>query len=77
MNHSIEYRVRHEAGRLLRETYRGRFFCAACLAAFLRDTLGTAYTKAQIERASDHNGVAIDETHNFSEETLGSIRWRC
>ena len=51
MNYSIEYRVRHEAGRLLRETYWGRFFCAACLAAFLRDTLGTAYTKAQIERA--------------------------
>jgi hypothetical protein len=28
-----------------------RFFCVACLAAFLRDTLGTAYTKGQIERA--------------------------
>ena len=51
MNYWIEYRVRHEASRLLRETYRGRFFCVACLAAFLRDTLGTAYTKGQIERA--------------------------
>ena len=28
-----------------------RFFRAACLAAFLRDALGTAYTKGQIERA--------------------------
>jgi hypothetical protein len=31
--------------------YPGRFFCAICLAAFLRETLGTAYTKGQIERA--------------------------
>jgi hypothetical protein len=51
MNYSIEYRVRHEAGRLLREMYPGRFFCAICLAAFFRETLGTDYTKVQIERA--------------------------
>ena len=40
-----------QAGYRPRETYPRRFFCAACLAAFLRDALGTAYTKGQIERA--------------------------
>jgi hypothetical protein len=49
MNLSIEYAVRHEAGKLLRE--KGRAFCVPCLATFLRDALGTIYTKGQIERA--------------------------
>ena len=51
MNYSIEYRVRHKTGRLLREMYPGRFFCTVCLATFLRGALGTAFTKGQIERA--------------------------
>ena len=45
----IEYIVRHEAGKLLRE--KGRAFCVPCVATFLRDALGTAYTKGQIEQA--------------------------
>jgi len=49
MNFSIEYSVRHEAGKLLRE--KGRAFCISCLARFVRDALGTTYTKGQIERA--------------------------
>ena len=49
MNFSIEYFVRHEASKLLRE--KGRAFCAPCVATFLRDALGTTYTKGQIERA--------------------------
>ena len=49
MNLSIEYAVRHEAGKMLRE--KGRAFCVPCLATFLRDALGTTYTKGQIERA--------------------------
>jgi hypothetical protein len=49
MNLSIEYAVRHEAGKLLRK--KGRAFCVPCLATFLRDALGTIYTKGQIERA--------------------------
>jgi len=50
MTLSLEYLVRHEAGKLLRDRFPGRFFCVSCLATFLRDALGT-YTKAQIERA--------------------------
>ena len=49
MTLSIEYLVRHEAGKLLRD--RGRFFCVSCLALSLRGALGTTYTKGQIERA--------------------------
>jgi hypothetical protein len=49
MSLSIEYIVRHEAGKLLRE--KGRAFCVPCVATFLRDALGTTYTKGQIERA--------------------------
>lgn len=73
MNYSIEYRVRHEAGRLPRETYRGRFFCVACLAALLRDTLGTAYTKAQIERALQtvSNSGAMIYKHAFVCDQCG------
>ena len=51
MTLSLEYLVRHEAGKQLRDTFPGRFFCISCLAAFVRPVLGTTYTKAQIERA--------------------------
>ena len=51
MTLSLEYLVRHESGKLLRDRFPGRFFCASCLAAFLRPALGITYTKAQIERA--------------------------
>ena len=49
MNFSIEYFVRHEASKLLRE--KGRSFCVSCLARFVRDALRTTYTKGQVERA--------------------------
>jgi len=51
MSLSIEYLVRHEAAKLLREMYPGRFFCASCLARCLRGAVGTTYSKGQIERA--------------------------
>lgn len=51
MSLSIEYLVRHEAAKLLREMYPGRFFCISCLALSLRGVLGITYTKGQIERA--------------------------
>jgi len=51
MSLSIEYLARHEVGKLLRESYPGRFFCVSCLATLLRGALGTTYTKGQIERA--------------------------
>jgi hypothetical protein len=51
MSLSVEYLVRHEAAKLLRDRFSGRFFCVSCLAAFLRPALGTTHTKGQIERA--------------------------
>ena len=51
MTLSLEYLVRHESGKLLRDKFPGRFFCASCLSASLRPVLGTTYTKAQMERA--------------------------
>ena len=43
MSLSIEYLARHEVGKLLRESYPGRFFCVSCLATLLRGAVGTTY----------------------------------
>jgi hypothetical protein len=75
MNLSIEYAVRHEAGKLLRE--KGRAFCVPCLATFLRDALGTTYTKGQIERALQtvsKTPGALTYKRSFVCDQCGKIR---
>jgi len=51
MNPLTEDLVRREVSRLLRGPYRGRFLCVSCVVSLVRDAVGTARTKGQIERA--------------------------
>jgi hypothetical protein len=74
MTLSLEYLVRHEAGKLLRDRSPGRFFCVPCLAAFLRPALGTDYTKVQIERALQavsKTPAALTYKHTFVCDQCG------
>jgi len=65
MSYSIEFRVRHEAAKLLREGHAGCFVCLSCLARSLQDAVGATYTPVQIE-------VALQAV----SKTPGSLRYK-
>jgi hypothetical protein len=76
MSLPIEYLARHEVGKLLRESYPGRFFCISCLATLLLGALGTTYTKGQIERAlqmMSKTPGALTYKHSFVCDQCGKI----
>jgi hypothetical protein len=45
--------ARREVGKLLRVDHRGQFLCSSCLKKTVGERFGTAYTRRQIERATD------------------------
>jgi hypothetical protein len=53
MTYPTEDRVCRIVGRLLRNDYRGQFFCSSCLVKLARESLDTTYPKSEIERAMD------------------------
>jgi hypothetical protein len=75
MNLSIEYLVRHEAAKLLRQGVPGRFLCLTCLEKALRTALGAAHTRGRVDRAlrtvSRIPGAEFTSKHAFICDRCG------